>query len=387
MSVPWWLPVVFAAALAGAAGAERPRDHQTFRRQVRLRLPAGTGPVRVGAADVDGDRKLDLIVVGGKSGKVLIYRGDGAGGFSSEPRVFDAGPTPGGLAIGDVNGDGKPDVVLTNHEHPRAQVLLADGRGGLVAAPGSPLELDLRPHAHSVAMADLDGDGKPDLAFNDMARGGVLLALGRGDGSFRPAAALVSVGGRRAYHNLAAADFDGDGKSDLVVPLHPDRSVAVLRGSGGGHFAPAPGSPIAIGRTAFYVGVGDLDGDGKPDIAIVTYSGQAVDPSGDGLVVLLNRGGMRFTPAPGSPLTTGRAPTALALGDMDGDGIADLAVNNLAGGDVTLILGGKRLRPAPSSPLTVGREPTIAIADLDGDGRQDLIAGNADDEVRIFLTR
>ena len=204
----------------------------------------------------------------------------------------------------------------------------------------------------------------------------------------RPRCDLVAIGARRAYWNVGVADLDGDGKVDLAVPAHPDRAVAILRGLGAGSFSPAKGSPLAIARSAFFVALGDLDGDGKPDIAVATYSGSSANHSQDGLIVLLNRGELRFTPAEGSPFATGRAPTSIALGDVNGDRVLDLAVSNLASGEVTLLLGGKRLRPAAGSPFKVGRQPNaIALADLDGDGRADLVVGNSENELRIFLTR
>jgi len=133
-------------ALATADAREATKEQGPFRREVRVHLPAGTQPMRVGAADLDRDGKLDLIVAG-ESGSVLAYRGDGKGGFSSEPRVFNGGPGAGDLAIGDLNGDSRADIVLANHGHPQATILLGDGRGGLVPAPGSPLQLDLNPHS------------------------------------------------------------------------------------------------------------------------------------------------------------------------------------------------------------------------------------------------
>ena len=141
-----WASAVVVVALATAHAREATQEQGPFRRQVRVHLPAGTQPMRVGAADLDRDGKLDLIVAG-ESGSVLVYRGDGKGGFSPEPRVFNGGPAAGDLAIGDLNGDGRPDIVLVNHGHPQATILLGDGRGGLVPAPGSPLQLDLKPHA------------------------------------------------------------------------------------------------------------------------------------------------------------------------------------------------------------------------------------------------
>ena len=148
---------------------------------------------------------------------------------------FTAGKGPGSLALADLNGDGKFDLVVANDESSDVTILLGDGKGGFDAAPGSPFPAGKSPN--DIAVADFDGDGKPDLAFPNHDTSHVTILLGDGRGRFRPASASpVMVRSSPHPHGIAAADFDGDGHVDFAVESWGNDQVEVFFGAGGGRF-------------------------------------------------------------------------------------------------------------------------------------------------------
>ena len=149
---------------------------------------------------------------------------------------------------------------------------------------------------------------------------------------------------------MAVADFNGDGKLDLVTANYGDNfSVSVLLGDGTGGFTAAPGSPFMAGSAPGSVAVGDFNGDGKPDLAVAHNSSNNV-------TVLLGNGSGGFTAAPGSPFPAGSGPDSVAVGDFNGDGKPDLAIANYIDSTVTVLLGNGAggFTPAPGSPFPVG---------------------------------
>jgi len=353
-----------------------------------VHVPVGRGPGSVAVLDVNRDRKRDLVVANEDGGDVSVLLGDGRGGFSPAPgSPFPAGPHPNDVAVGDFDGDGSPDLAFPNHDTSFITVLLGDGRGRFAPAPRSPVTVDSRPHPHGLAAADFNGDARLDLVVESWQIDRVEVLFGDGKGGFASPGPQFPTG-RMPYQRVRAGDLNGDGRADIVTTNTSGSSLTVLLGDGRGGFAAAPGSPFAVKPSAFAVAVGDVNGDGRPDLAVGHYSGQLTNRGRDGVTVLLGDGRGGFAPGPGSPFVAGHAPISLAIGDVDGDGRADLAVANYGGGDVTVFRGDGKGGFAAAGVFAVGRTPAgIAVADLDGDGRADVAtADSGSDQVTVLLS-
>src|SRR5262249_43275745 len=175
---------------------------------------------------------------------------------------------------------------------------------------------------------------------------------------------------------------NGDGQLDLITANNDDNDVAVLLGDGQGGFAPAPGSPFPVGPSPYPLAVGDVNGDGKPDI--ITPNSK---PGERTVTVLLGDGRGGFQPARGSPFAAAGRPYYIALGDVNGDGKPDLVVPHADDSRVTVLLGDGKggFAPAPGSPVDLGsRAWAVAVADINGDGQADLVAATGEG-VRVML--
>lgn len=314
------------------------------------------------AADFNGDGVVDLAVTGND----VLLLGTASGRFFARPL---ATTFPARFAIAaDVNGDGKPDLITAGDR--TISVRLGRGDGTFDAER----LLTLNDSMTAIATVDFDGDHKTDLLV--AGAGGITRLRGNGDGTFTPLTTMPIA----AYRSdIVAGDFDGDGKVDLAAASWIDANVVVARGNGDGTFT-------VVQRTAFgfdpalsiRMTAADFDGDGKLDLAIAT---------GDGLHLLLGNGDATFRMGPLVPLDwngTWGAPQGLAVADVDGDGKPDvLAVESFAVAQF-LNRGGSFAAPTiyrfvnPAIPYVIKSLPlSVVPADIDGDGRTDLIEVDA----------
>jgi hypothetical protein len=325
----------------------------------------------IAAGDFNGDGIPDLIVsyVNGTSspGSVGVLLGNGDGTFKSPTSSPATGIKLESIAVGDWNGDGNLDVAVANAGSNTVTVLLGNGSGTLTATAASPAT---GADPVSIAVGDFNGDGILDLAVANANNANVTILLGNGDGTFTATAASPATGD--SPYAITAGDFNGDGKLDLATANNNSNTVTVLLGNGDGTFTPASASP-ATGNNPNSIVAGDFNGDGKLDLAVSNLDAN----SGGTITVLLGNGNGTFTPA-ASPATGGNADS-IAVGDWNGDGIADLAVANQLNNALTVLLGvgDCTFTPATASPATSTAPSGLAVADFNGDGLADLAVANA----------
>jgi hypothetical protein len=267
--------------------------------------------------------------------------------------------------------------------------LLGEGGGRFSSAPGSPFAVNSRPHPHGIAFGDFNGDRKMDFVVDDWGNNRVTVVFGDGKGSFASPGVSFSVG-KMPYQKVRSADLNKDGRADIVTTNTEGGDITVLLSDGKGGFNQSTGSPFVTSPRPFALAIGDVNGDGNPDLVSAHYSGHLTDASADAIDVLLGAGDGTFKAAPGSPFKSGSAPTSVAIGDLNGDGLMDVAVGNYGSNNVTVLFGGRRaLTVAPGSPFKVGDGPSsLAIGDLNGDGKADIVTANEkSNDVSILLGR
>jgi hypothetical protein len=372
------------------------------------RLRADERPWAVAVGDFDQDGRLDLAVTDPFTTKVTVLLGLGSGAFQTD-RTALLGTSPVSLASGDFNNDGQEDVVAANFGSNDVSVLLGNGDGSFEVAR----RVAVGKGPKVVVAADFNQDGRLDLAVADETDNNVAILLGNGDGTFRM---FRSIPVGQLPTTLATADLNGDGRPDLVVGSSVDKSLTVLLGAGDGSFRSVP--VLLPNSPAISLAVGDFDKDGVPDLAVLDLA--VLDPTAAGPPfpshITILRGTVlpnpnnpnnpnvayQEIPLPGvdtkgnlSPLSPGNTPVFLAvaqLTDDNNDGVVnakdnpDLIVADLGGNFVSVFLGKGDGTFTEADGVGLFRPVSLAAADLNGDGRPDLVTARpGDNELDLAL--
>jgi hypothetical protein len=326
-----------------------------------VNYPVGALPVDVAVADFDNDNIPDLAVTNRDSGMVSILLGNGDGTFRNGGNI-PAGDSPFGVTVGDFNGDGKLDLAVTNQfGNVGVSVLLGNGDGTFQPRVFYPLFGVRRPEP--IATADLNNDGNLDLVTANLDGAPLSVLLGNGDGTFQNA---VNYGSVSFAHFMAVADLTGNGDLDIVVS-NISNILTVFYGDGTGAF---PTSRSFSVSTALGVAIGDVNGDGIPDLVAASYPNNQV-------AVLLGNGDGTFQNPMYYSVGSGQAPWSIVLADFDGDGNLDAATSNNSG-DVSVLLGNGdgSFQRGQTYSAGGGAAGGFSFGDFNGDGFPDLVTAN-----------
>ncbi|MES1172085.1 MAG: VCBS repeat-containing protein [Bacteroidota bacterium] len=350
-------------------------------------VPVGTVPRSLATADLNADGFPDLATVDGTADLAVVLS-DGNGGFAPTAHLA-TGPGSHFITAGDLNGDGKPDLAaVAAPEEGVVSILINRADGSFDAALPIPSAVHYDPNGgpQSVAINDLNGDGRGDLVvannttYGFASEGNISVLLNVGGTSFAPAVAYPALPdpGFTSWEDsdvsrLVVADLNGDGRPDLALA---GTAIGVLLNHGDGTFSAAQHYGAGIGR-ALALAVGDVNKDGRPDL-VATY---LLDTFEEPLAVLLNDGTGTFVQS--VPQAVAGA-TLLALGDLDKDGDLDLAMANP--GYLTLLSNDGRGRFGVAGTRAIGLAPCLALQDFNGDTKIDIAAGGGT-EVFLFLNR
>jgi hypothetical protein len=300
--------------------------------------------IAVQAADLEGRGIPDTIVL--SSSGVTVYRGDGKGGFLPDPFTIAAGPEPIGMTVGDVNGDGKPDLLVSN-AYGDLLVLLGNGDGTFAPYHQS---------GQNVALAVLpNGSSNPDFIFADQGRDRVVVNYAGGQSQ----TLADSSSGLLAPGAVKLADLNGDGIPDLIVANSGSNNVLVYPGLANGQFGPElnGGTGFFTGTTPVGITVANLNG--RPDLVIANEGSNDVS-------ILFNvptpAGGFTFVPGP--RLAAGLGPTATIVEKLTGNSYPDLLISDGGSNQLRLLrgVGGGFFADQDPTIYSVGMGPILPIA-------------------------
>jgi hypothetical protein len=332
--------------------------------QAAVAYPVGTRPDSIAVGDFNGDGKLDLAVADygylGRGQGVSVLLGNGDGTFQAA-RSFAAGSAPVSVVVADFNSDGNADLAVGNDVPYTGgvNVLLGNGDGTFQA----PIQTAVGNYIYSVAVADFNGDHKPDLVVSQQIATNLILLLGNGDGHFRTGqtyTADTGVGSR----DLATGDFNGDGNADVAIAT-TSSGIQVFLGNGNGTLGSHVNYGVVGGNA---VVAADVNGDGNLDL--VEPDTNFFGPLGSRVFVLLGNGNGTFQLQHNT--ATADTPLSVAVGDLNGDGHVDLVTANFNGNDVSVRLGNGDGTFA-STPVPLGFPGKVAVGDLNHDGALDVV--------------
>jgi hypothetical protein len=321
------------------------------------------------AADFNGDGLPDLAAVDVIDNSVTVLLGNGNGTFTPVAPASVTGSSPLSAAVGDFNSDGLPDLVIANSGSNSLTVLLGKGDGTFTP---SIVGLPTITGPSTVVVADFNRDGIPDLAVSSYENNTVIILLGNGDGTFVQTVLPFSVPNNPLYGNapIVTADFNGDGNADLAVSYN--NVVYIFLGNGDGTFTQSPNT-LSVSDPGGHLAVmsaADFNGDGKSDLAIAAIQSPALN-------IFLSIGNGNFTTLPPANVLLASGGF-LAVGDFNGDGKPDLlATELLANSNLLTGNGDGTFKVTIINLSNINTMNSAAIADFNGDGLSDIaVAAN-----------
>jgi large repetitive protein len=340
----------------------------------RINIPLGVAQDKVRIADFNNDGKPDVAFYYQLSSGITVCANIStlASIMFSAPTSFSSAYSPSEMSIADLDGDGLKDIILSYTGSSFISVLKNIAVGNTINfAPA--VNLVIPAGGWGVTTTDMDKDGKPDIVYTTNASIGALKNTSSvGTISF---AAAVQIAALSGANKIICADLDSDGKQDVIIANPGANNISLFQNtSTDAAISLSAGINYTTGANPRDVAAGDIDGDGKTDIVVANNNSNS-------LSVLRNTSsGAVISMAAKIDFSTGINPTSVAINDLNGDGKADIATGNSNASTISLLQnnsGPGNIALSAKRDFAGGQLGiSVAAADMDGDGKTDIVGGN-----------
>lgn len=333
-------------------------------------IKTAENPNRLAITDLNNDGKNEVIVSSQSDGTITVFKNIDSDQTIASFR-FKVGANPTEIATVDMNNDGYLDMVVANHESASFRILLNDKTGNFAGSEALKYQVKTTPHIHTLGIGDFNQDGMNDVVIDSWASSEISIYYLNSKAGFAENPATLKVQAQPRT-NLVVANLDDDALPDVVTPATRFGGVNIV-------FGKDIHSPLftETAPSPFFVAAADANADGHQDIITVHRNGNYRVESNESVTLLLGNAKGQFRLAKGFPLAVKGAPSSVSVGDIDGDGIAEIVTANYRSNSVTIIYKRNQQGQYYIKDYPVGSQPeSVVVADINNDKIAEVVVAN-----------